>query len=115
MAFCEKGLPFRQRMLEDEGAMDELKAVWPFGQFPILKEGDRTWATLVDLELPSHELFNISAGVTFDNGVEAVVYVNNGFDENPLLSFDRERGGRARLGYAVGTPRTAGVTLRRSF
>jgi iron complex outermembrane recepter protein len=74
-----------------------------------------TQATIVDLELPSYELFNISAGVEFDNGVEAVVYVNNAFDENPLLSFDRERGGRARLGYSVGAPRTMGLTLRRSF
>ena len=44
VAFYEKGLPFTQRMLEDEGAMAELKAVWPFGQFPILKEGERTFA-----------------------------------------------------------------------
>lgn len=74
-----------------------------------------TQATIVDLELPSYELFNISAGVEFENGIEAVVYVNNAFDENPLLSFDRERGGRARLGYTVGTPRTVGLTVRRSF
>lgn len=44
VAFYEKGLPFTQRMLEDEGAMDELRAVWPFGQFPILKEGTRRFA-----------------------------------------------------------------------
>ncbi|AQR61419.1 TonB-dependent receptor [Brevundimonas sp. LM2] len=74
-----------------------------------------TNATIVDLELPSYELFNLSAGIEFDNGLETIVYVNNAFDENPLLSFDRERGGRARLGYAVGAPRTVGVTVRRSF
>ncbi len=44
VAFYEKDLPFTQRMLEDDGAMDELKAVWPFGQFPILKQGGRTFA-----------------------------------------------------------------------
>ncbi|MES2861333.1 MAG: glutathione S-transferase family protein [Pseudomonadota bacterium] len=44
VAFYEKDLPFQQRMLEDEGAMGELKALWPFGQFPILKEGDRRFA-----------------------------------------------------------------------
>ncbi|MGV3578512.1 glutathione S-transferase family protein [Brevundimonas sp.] len=44
VAFYEKDLHFTQRMLEDEGAMAELKAVWPFGQFPILKEGERTFA-----------------------------------------------------------------------
>jgi len=36
-------------------------------------------------------------------------------DENALLSFDRERGGRARLGYSIGQPRTAGLTIRKSF
>ena len=34
-----------------------------------------------------------------------MVYVNNLFDENALLSFDRERGGRARLGFNIGQPR----------
>jgi iron complex outermembrane receptor protein len=29
-----------------------------------------------------------------------------------LLSFDRERGGRARLGFNIGAPRTIGVTTR---
>lgn len=43
-AFHEKGLPFTERMLEDAGAMDELRAAWPFGQFPVLVEGGRTWA-----------------------------------------------------------------------
>ena len=44
VAFYEKDLPFEQRMLESEGAMDELRALWPFGQFPILKDGDRRFA-----------------------------------------------------------------------
>ncbi len=44
VAFYEKDLPFEQRMLEDEGAMAELKAVWPFGQFPVLRDGSRTFA-----------------------------------------------------------------------
>ncbi|WP_084176147.1 glutathione S-transferase family protein [Brevundimonas bacteroides] len=38
VAFYEKGLPFGHRNLEQPEAMDELKASWPFGQFPILKE-----------------------------------------------------------------------------
>ena len=41
-----------------------------------------------------------------------VLYVNNLFDENAKLSFDRERGGRARLGFNIGQPRTIGVTVR---
>ena len=35
--------------------------------------------------------------------------------QNALLSFDRERGRRARLGYTVGTPQTFGMTVRQAF
>jgi len=72
-------------------------------------------ATVVDLELPAYEIVNLSAGFELDNGVDFVVYVNNVFDENPLLSFDRERGGRARLGFSVGQPRIFGMTVRKAF
>ena len=72
-------------------------------------------ATTLDLKLPSYNLLNLSAGLDFDTGTEVVLYVNNLFDENPLLSFDRERGGRARLGFNVGQPRTIGLTVRQSF
>lgn len=81
----------------------------PFGGQPVGS------ATTVNLQLPSYELVNLSAGVEFDGGMSLTVYVNNLFDENALLSFDRERGGRARLGYNVGQPRTFGVTARKSF
>jgi len=81
----------------------------PFGGAPA------NASTTVDLELPSYQLVNLSAGVDFDSGLSLVVYVNNLFDENTLLSFDRERGGRARLGYTVGQPRTIGITARQSF
>ncbi|HEY8614777.1 MAG TPA: TonB-dependent receptor [Phenylobacterium sp.] len=74
-----------------------------------------TRATIVDLKLPAYELVNFSVGVEMENGTDIVAYVNNVFDENPRLSFDRERGGRARLGFQVGQPRTAGVTVRKSF
>ena len=72
-------------------------------------------ATTVDLLLPDYQLVNLSAGVEFDSGLSLTAYVNNVFDENPLLSFDRERGGRARLGFNVGQPRTFGVTARQTF
>uniref|UniRef100_UPI0026131C82 TonB-dependent receptor n=1 Tax=uncultured Brevundimonas sp. TaxID=213418 RepID=UPI0026131C82 len=72
-------------------------------------------ATVLDLELPGYEIVNLSAGVEMDSGLDLVVYVNNVFDENPLLSFDRERGGRARLGYTVGQPRIVGLTVRKAF
>jgi iron complex outermembrane receptor protein len=72
-------------------------------------------ATVLNLRLPSYDLVNLSAGLRFDNGMEVVAYVNNLFDENALLSFDRERGGRARLGFNVGQPRTIGLTFRQKF
>jgi len=72
-------------------------------------------STTVDLLLPSYDLVNLNLGIDFDSGLSFVVYANNIFDENALLSFDRERGGRARLGYSVGSPRTFGLTVRQTF
>jgi iron complex outermembrane recepter protein len=74
-----------------------------------------TDATTLNLVLPSYELVNLSAGVDFDDGLSLIGYVNNLFDENALLSFDRERGGRARLGFSVNSPRTYGITVRKTF
>jgi iron complex outermembrane receptor protein len=81
----------------------------PFGGAPA------TAATTVNLKLPDYQLVNLSAGVDWENGLGVMVYVTNLFDENPLLSFDRERGGRARLGFNVGQPRTVGITVRKRF
>lgn len=81
----------------------------PFGGAPA------NASTTVDLELPSYNLVNLNAGVDLESGLSFIVYVNNVFDENALLSFDRERGGRARLGYTVGQPRTYGLTVRQTF
>ena len=72
-------------------------------------------STTLNLELPKYNLVNLSAGIDFERGLSAIVYVNNLTDEKALLSFDRERGGRARLGFATNQPRTIGVTLRKTF
>ena len=56
----------------------------------------------------------MSFGLTYDD-YEILVYANNLFDENALLSFDRERGGRARLGFTTNQPRTVGATFRYFF
>lgn len=72
-------------------------------------------STTLDLKLPSYQIVNLNAGVDLRSGLAVSVYVNNLFDKNALLSFDRERGGRARLGFNVNTPRTYGLTLRKSF
>jgi iron complex outermembrane receptor protein len=71
--------------------------------------------TTLDLKLPAYNLVNLSAGLEFDNGLGVSLYVNNLFDENAKLSFDRERGGRARLGFNIGQPRTIGITTRIKF
>jgi iron complex outermembrane recepter protein len=67
------------------------------------------------LRLPAYDLVNLSAGVDFDSGLGFSLYVNNLFDENAKLSFDRERGGRARQGFNIGQPRTIGITVRQKF
>ena len=72
-------------------------------------------ATTLDLKLPDYQLVNLSAGIEMASGFDFIVYVNNVFDENAILAFDRERGGRARLGFHVGQPRTFGVTARKRF
>ena len=46
---------------------------------------------------------------------DKLVYVNNVTDENADLAFDRERGGRARLGFHTNPPRTFGVMYRMYF
>jgi iron complex outermembrane receptor protein len=67
------------------------------------------------LKLRPYNLVNASLGVRWLNGLDIVAYVKNVFDVDPKLSLDRERGGRARLGYNVGTPRTIGLTVRKKF
>ena len=71
--------------------------------------------TVVPTRLPAYQLVNISAGVELPNGLDFNVYVTNAFDQNPLLAFDKERGGRARLGYDIGQPRVIGATVRKHF
>ncbi|ANP47466.1 TonB-dependent receptor [Candidatus Viadribacter manganicus] len=70
--------------------------------------------TALNLELDAYTLLNLSAGIQNDEwGV--TLFLNNATDENANLSFDRERGGRARLAFATNQPRTLGLTVRRAF
>ncbi len=94
---------------DQEGNPRSFVSGLPFGGAP------GTNATVLNLVLPSYEVVNLSVGVDFDNGLSLTAYINNVFDENALLSFDRERGGRARLGFATNPPRTFGMTARKSF
>jgi len=70
--------------------------------------------TVVDLELDPYTIINFSAGFEKDDW-SITAYVHNLGDENANVSFDRERGGRARLGFRTNTPRTIGVTYRKRF
>jgi len=70
--------------------------------------------TALNLNLPSYDTLNLSFGVVKDSW-EVVAYVHNVTDENANLSFDRERGGRARLGFRTNQPRTFGLTIRTDF
>jgi len=70
--------------------------------------------TTVDLELDAYSTINLNAGFIYGD-MEAVVFIKNLADENADLSFDRERGGRARLAFRTNEPRTMGVTVRKSF
>jgi len=75
---------------------------------------DGSETTTLDLELPSYDVAYLSGGIDFGDYV-VTAFVDNVFDENALLSFDRERGGRARLGFRTNQPRTFGINLRARF
>ena len=67
-----------------------------------------------DPELPAYDLLNLRAGVrrgTWD----IALYLNNVTDERALLSFDQERGTRARIGFLTNQPRTFGISTRVGF
>lgn len=70
--------------------------------------------TTLDLELDPYDTVNLSFGVELESW-EVVAYVNNVTDTNANLSFDKERGGRARLAFRTNQPRTYGLTFRKRF
>ncbi len=70
--------------------------------------------TMVDLELDPYQLAFVSAGLDYGD-MQITFFVDNVFDENVNLSFDRERGGRARLGFRTNQPRTFGITFRKQY
>jgi outer membrane receptor protein involved in Fe transport len=70
--------------------------------------------TELDLNLDPYTIVNVSTGVVTD-GWSATLYIHNLTDENANLSFDRERGGRARLSFRTNKPRTIGVTIRKGW
>jgi iron complex outermembrane receptor protein len=67
-----------------------------------------------DPRLPAYDLVNLRAGVRRDTW-DVSFFVNNVFDELALLSFDQERGTRARIGFLINQPRTFGISTRVDF
>ncbi len=106
-AFQHVGSRFTQPGDQVPGAGDFAHGL-PFGGMT----GDEV--TSIDLKLPSYEIVYLSGGIDFGRYV-VTLFVDNLFDENALLSFDRERGGRARLAFHTNQPRTFGINLRARF
>ena len=89
----------------------------PFPSSPLYvdPDGNRMPRNFRDqIELDPYHLFNLNTGLLYDSW-EVMFYIKNIADENPQLSFDRERGGHARMAYRVGQPRTFGILSRFYF
>jgi iron complex outermembrane receptor protein len=67
-----------------------------------------------DPELPAYDILNVRLGM-LKGKWDVALFVNNVADERALLSFDRERGTRARIFYLTNQPRTFGVSSRVTF
>jgi iron complex outermembrane recepter protein len=67
-----------------------------------------------DPKMPAYDLVNLRAGLRRNNW-DVSFFINNVTDERAFLSFDRERGTRARIGYLTNQPRTFGVSTRLDF
>lgn len=70
--------------------------------------------TYMDLELDPYGIAFLSTGIDWGD-MQLTLFVDNVLDENANLSFDRERGGRARLSYRTNQPRTIGINLRKQY
>jgi iron complex outermembrane receptor protein len=67
-----------------------------------------------DPKLPAYDLLNLRVGLR-RNQWDVSLYLNNVTDERALLSFDQERGTRARIAYMTNQPRSFGVATRFNF
>ena len=67
-----------------------------------------------DPKLPAYDILNLRLGLR-KNRWDVSAYLNNVTDEIALLSFDQERGTRARIGYLTNQPRTFGISTRLGF
>ena len=94
---------------------DQESTPFPSSALYIDPDGTRVPKNFRDrMELDPYHLFNLNTGLVYDTW-EVMFYIKNLTDENPQLSFDRERGGAARMAYRVGQPRTFGILSRFYF
>ncbi len=107
--FQHIGSRFTQVGDEDLGTLDLLS----FGANTIGRPLTASTFTY-DPELPAYDILNLRVGVRRDRW-DVSVYLNNVTDERALLSFDQERGTRARIGYLTNQPRTFGLATRLNF
>jgi iron complex outermembrane receptor protein len=81
----------------------------------ITSVGNPTVSTLsFDPEMDAYDLGNLRMGVRNEKW-ELAFYVNNLWDTRAELALDRERGGRARVGFLTNQPRTIGFTTRINY
>ncbi len=87
----------------------------PAGSARLIPFGDPSVTSLgFDPKLPDYQIGNLRLGVR-DEQWEVAAFINNIWDEQALLSLDTERGRSARIGYLTNTPRSYGLSVRRSF
>ena len=67
-----------------------------------------------DPKLPAYDLLNLRAGLR-RNRWDVAVFLNNVTNERALLSFDQERGTRARIAFMTNQPRSFGISTRFDF
>lgn len=67
-----------------------------------------------DPKLPAYDILNVRIG-WLKGKWDVSLYANNLADERALLSFDRERGTRARIFYLTNQPRSFGLSARVNF
>jgi iron complex outermembrane receptor protein len=103
------GSRFTQVGDEDLGTLD----LRSFGASTI--GGPLTAGTFTyDPELPAYNLFNLRVGLRRAEW-DVAAFINNVTDERGLLSFDQERGTRARIGFLTNQPRSFGIATRFDF
>ena len=105
------GSRFTQVGDQDLGTLD----LTPSPTMPNTIGGPLTQSTFTyNPELPAYDLVNLRVGLRRAEW-DLSVYVNNVTNELALLSFDRERGTLARIGYLTNQPRTYGISTRFNF